>query len=115
DAQGDVTYRKAKTELDGHGRPIRDIVFTFGSAPADQITTYRYRDDGVLREVTLPDPSAGDASTVTYLYGFDSIGRPTEITRPDAADIHDRSRVVIEYDGLARTTREVVGAAGGSP
>ncbi len=95
--------------------PITERVSVYGSAPADQVTTYRYRDDGTLREVLVPDSSRNDASTVSYLYNFDSIGRSTEIIRPDAIDTLDRSRIRITYDGLSKTTSEVVGVAGGQP
>ncbi len=111
DAGGTIRYRQAKTELDGHGRPIRERVYI--SAVADQVTTFGYRNDGILREVTMPDPSSTTDGAVSYLYDFDSIGRATEIIRPDALDVKDRSRVRIDYDGLSRTTREVVGVAGG--
>jgi hypothetical protein len=38
-----------KTELDGHGRPIKKTVFVQGSAPANHVTTFSYRNDGTLQ------------------------------------------------------------------
>jgi len=112
DATSHVRYTSSTTTYDGHGRALEERIAT---GAGDQVTTYAYRDDGVLRQVTVPDPSAsvGDTRTVVYLYDFDSLGRPTEITRPDAVEVADRSRVRISYNGLARTTREVVGFDGG--
>ena len=105
--------RREKTELDGHGRPIKKTVLAQGSAPHDHVTTFVYRNDGTLQTVSVPDPTANDASVVSYTYGFDSLGRATSIRRPDAAERADQSGVDIAYDGVTQTTTEVVGAAGG--
>jgi RHS repeat-associated protein len=110
-----IRYTQQKAELDGHGRPIHNIVYTLGSAPTDQITTFQYRDDGTLASVAVPDPTATDASVVTYTYGFDSLGRPSSLRRPDATDPVHRSGLNLGYDGLTQTSSEVVGDAGGIP
>ncbi|MBA3391790.1 MAG: hypothetical protein H0T89_04050 [Deltaproteobacteria bacterium] len=110
----ELTWTEEKTELDGHGRPIKQTVFVQGTAPLDQITTFAYRNDGTLQTVEVPDPEANTAARVAYAYGFDSLGRATSIRRPDAPAAADRSGVNIAYDGLTQTTTEVVGAAGGN-
>src|SRR5262249_5817972 len=92
------------------GRPIKKTVYVFGTAPADQVTSFHYNNDGTLHDVTLPDPTANDASTVMYTYAFDSLGRPTSIRRPDGTS---QSGVNLAYDGLTTTSTEVVGGAGG--
>jgi RHS repeat-associated protein len=109
-----VRYTKETTLLDGHGRPIRRTTYSQGAAPADQVTTYRYGDDGTLGSVSLPDPTANDASTVTYTYTFDSLGRPTSIRRPDDASPINQSGVDMSYDGLSTTSAEHVGSSGGN-
>ncbi len=109
----DVQYTQDTTELDGLGRPIRSTAYVFGSAPANQITTFFYRDDGTLREVRVPDPTANDTSVVSYTYEVDSLGRPTGMRRPDTAVLSQRSGADLAYDGLVSTSTEVVGAAGG--
>ncbi len=106
-------WKQGKTELDGHGRPIKKTVFAQGSAPNDQVTTFRYRNDGTLETVSVPDPTANNAALVSYTYGFDSLGRATSIRRPDAAASADQSGVDIAYNGVTQTTTEVVGAASG--
>ena len=111
---GGTAWTQEKTELDGHGRPIRKTVSAQGSTPSDQITTFVYRSDATLQTVSVPDPTANDASTVSYTYAFDSLGRPISIRRPDAASPASQSGIDITYDGMTRTTTEVVGAAGGS-
>ena len=101
-----------QTKLDGHGRPIQKIQLTQGSASADHITSFQYRDDGTLAVATVPDPAKKNG-TVSYTYGFDSLGRPTSIRRPDASEPADRSGLDIAYDGVTHTTTEVVGAGAG--
>ncbi|MEO7453555.1 MAG: hypothetical protein ABIV13_02190, partial [Fimbriimonadales bacterium] len=91
-----ISYAQQKTELDGYGRPTRSIAFALGAAPADSVTSYRYRLDGTLQDVALPDPSRNDASTLAYTYTFDSLGRPLTIRRPDA----QQSGVDLSYSGL---------------
>ena len=108
------TWRQERTDLDGNGRRIKETVFVQGSAPADQITIYRYRNDGTLQAVEVPDPTANSAARVTYTYGFDSLGRPTSIRRPDAAAVANQSGADVVYDGVTATTTDVVGAAGGA-
>jgi RHS repeat-associated protein len=110
-----ITYGATKTELDGLGRPIREISYVFGSAPADAISTYVYRDDGTLAEARVPDPTQNNASTVTYTYTFDSLGRATGIRRPDSANPALQSGVNISYDGLTQTRVEVLGSGPGLP
>jgi RHS repeat-associated protein len=105
-----VHYRVERTDLDGHARPLVHTVFVSGSAPADEITRYAYANDGTLATVTLPDPSANNAATVTYTYTFDSLGRPTSIRRPDAASAAQQSGADVTYNGLTETTTEVVPA-----
>ena len=82
----DAVWTKKKTELDGHGRPIKATVYAQGSAPTDQITNFVYRADGTLQSVLVPDPTANNGSLVTYSYGFDSLGRATSIRRPDSTN-----------------------------
>jgi RHS repeat-associated protein len=109
------TWTDEKTEFDGHGRPTKETVFVQGTAPADQITTFTYEDDGTLSRVEVPDPSANTVARVAYTYTFDSLGRATSVRRPDATADIDKSGVDISYDGLTQTTSEVVGLAGGNP
>jgi RHS repeat-associated protein len=109
-----VRYTKDTTLLDGHGRPIQRTTYSQGAAPADQVTTYHYNPDGTLGSVSLPDPTANDASTVTYTYTFDSLGRPTRIRRPDDVSPLNQSGVNMSYDGLSTTSAEVVGSSGGN-
>src|SRR5262249_61064530 len=104
---------QTRTDLDGHRRPMRTTVFAQGSAPADRVTTFHYNDDGTLGSVDVPDPSANDASIVTYTYGYDTLGRPTSIRRPDSTTPASRSGTDVSYDGVFKTTSEVVGPAGG--
>ena len=111
---GATIFVQDKTELDGHGRPIRNTAYVSGQAPADHITTYHYSNDGTLHDVTTPDPSVNSSATVAYTYGFDSLGRPTSIRRPDTSILANQSGVDITYDGLTSTTTEHVGAAGGN-
>lgn len=106
-------WKQIKVDLDGHGRTIRSTLYAQGSAPNDAVTTYTYRSDGTLQSVSVPDPTQNDASVVSYTYGFDSLGRPTSIRRPDAAAPADQSGVDIAYDGVTKTVSEVVGVAGG--
>ncbi|MBX3159707.1 MAG: hypothetical protein KF773_27300 [Deltaproteobacteria bacterium] len=113
DTTANSVWKQEKTEYDGHGRTTKQTVFAQGSAPADQITTFTYRADGTLQTVSLPDPTANNASVVTYTYGFDSLGRATSIRRPDAVNITDQSGVDIGYDGMTTVTAEWVGVAGG--
>jgi YD repeat-containing protein len=87
----------------------------FGSAPADQITTFVYRGDRTLAEVMLPNPTANNANMVSYTYEFDSLGRPLTIRRPDALAPGDRSGVKLSYDGLTQTSTEVVRPSDGQP
>lgn len=108
-----VRYTRDTTNLDGHGRPTRKTIDVFGTAPANQITTYQYSRDGNLSSVTVPDPTANSSATVTYTYAFDSLGRPTGIRRPDSTSASSQSGVNISYAGMTTTTDEFVGAAGG--
>lgn len=113
-ASGVVTYAQDKTDLDGHGRTIKNTTYLFGSAPADQITTYQYGNDGTLRHVNIPDPTANSTAMVTYAYGYDSLGRPTSLRRPDTSVLTDQSGVNISYDGLTTTTTEVLKSGDGN-
>ena len=45
-SSGTVSYAGDKSEMDGHGRPIKKTVYVYGTAPTDQITTFAYRNDG---------------------------------------------------------------------
>lgn len=103
-----VRYSKEQTDLDGHGRPIRTTSYVFGTAPVNAVTSYVYANDGTLAEVHVPDPTQNNASTVSYTYTFDSLGRPTSIRRPDSVTPANRSGVDIMYNGLTRTTTEFV-------
>ena len=84
------TWKQEKTDLDGHGRPVKKTVFAQGSAPNDQTTTFAYHNDGTLMTVSVPDPTANDDSSVTYDYAFDSLGRAIQIRRPDST-VRDRA------------------------
>jgi RHS repeat-associated protein len=114
DVAGPV-WKQQKTDLDGHGRPTKITVYAQGSAPNDQITSFVYRADGTLQSVSIPDPTTNNASVVTYNYGFDSLGRATSIRRPDSTTPASQSGVDVVYDGVTRSTTEVVGTAGGQP
>ncbi len=106
-------WKQTKTELDGHGRPTKTIVPAQGTAPADHVTTYVYRPDGTLQTVSVPDPSANNATLVSYTYTFDSLGRPLTIRRPDSTSPSSQSGVNIAYNGVTQTTTEVAPAAVG--
>jgi RHS repeat-associated protein len=106
-------WREQKTELDGHGRPIKTIVSAQGDAPADNVTTWAYGADGTLQSVSVPDPTTNDASLVTYTYTYDSLGRAKTMRRPDSTTPTSQSGINIDYDGVTETTTTVVGAAGG--
>jgi hypothetical protein len=114
DVAGPV-WKQQKTDLDGHGRPTKITVYAQGSAPNDQITSFVYRADGTLQSISVPDPTTNNASVVTYNYGFDSLGRATSIRRPDSMAPASQSGVDVVYDGVTRSTTEVVGTAGGQP
>ncbi|MGE3543578.1 MAG: toxin TcdB middle/N-terminal domain-containing protein [Kofleriaceae bacterium] len=114
-SSGTMLWRMDKSELDGLGRPIQTTLYANGSAPLDAITTFQYTNAGTLGSVTVPDPSVNNASTVSYTYTFDSLGRPIGIRRPDAAPGSNQSGVNISYDGVTTTTSEYVGGAGGLP
>ena len=107
------SWTNVKTELDGHGRPLRTIQLAQGTAPADAITSYAYANDGTLQSVSVPDPTQNNASTVTYRYTFDSLGRAISIRRPDSITVANQSGVDITYNGVTKTVREVTGVAGG--
>lgn len=111
DGNWNITYSQDRTDLDGLGRPMKKTVFVFGSAPADAVTTYHWANDGTLTSIDAPDPAASDASTVTYRYTFDSLGRAITMTRPDGGS--PASGVTIAYNGLQQTTTEQTGQAGG--
>lgn len=103
-----------RDEYDGLGRPSRKTIDPQGQAPNAAVTTFHYRDDGTLRDVSVPNPTTNDTSTVTYTYTFDSLGRPASMRRPDASTASNQSGVNISYDGLVTTTDEVAGVNGGS-
>jgi hypothetical protein len=86
-------YARDKTELDGHGRPTRTTMYVFGSAPADQITSFSYTNAGTLSTVTVPDPTVNTSATVAYSYTFDSLGRPKTIRRPDTTVVAQQSGI----------------------
>lgn len=115
DGSFSVRYAKSKVDLDGHGRTVKKTVYALGAAAADQITSVVFRNDGTLGAVDLPDPTANTTSTVRYSYTFDSLGRPTAVRRPDTVSLPNQSGVDLSYNGLARTTAEVVGTALGKP
>jgi RHS repeat-associated protein len=103
-----------KTELDGHGRPIKTTVDPQGSAPALQVTNYFYNANGFLTSVAVPSPAANSGFQVTYTYTFDSLGRPLTIRRPDTSSPANQSGVNLAYDGRKQVATEVVGTAGGN-
>lgn len=119
---GVFKWTKEKTDQDGHGRPSKKTVYTFGSVARDHVTTFQYSNDGTLSAVTVPNPnetvacstaSNDTGCTVTYTYTFDTLGRSTGMRRPDSATPSSRSGVDISYDGLSGTTTEIVGGSGG--
>lgn len=91
-------WREELTMLDGLGRPKSTTVFSQGTAPADQVTSYTYANAGTLTSVTVPDPSVNTTATVTYTYTYDTLGRPLTIRRPDSPP----SGVDLSYDGIKR-------------
>jgi len=100
-------WRQQKTDIDGHGRPTKTTVYVQGTAQADQITAYVYRDDGTLQSVSMPDPSVSTSALVTYTYTFDTLGRPLTVRRPDSI----ASGVDVTYGDAATTTTEVASDA----
>lgn len=108
-------WKRSRTDLDGVGRPIRETIFVQGTAPADQVSTFTYSPAGTLIAVELPDPTANSAARVQYLYTYDSLKRPLTIRRPDSTTLSGKSGFDIAYNGLTKTTSEIVGAAGGTP
>ena len=107
---GAVLFTKDKTDLDGHGRPTQKTAYAQGAAVANHVTTYRYRLDGTLQDVSVPHPTANDATTVLYTYTFDSLGRPLTLRRPDSG----ATGVNITYSGLTKTAREWLGGSPGT-
>jgi hypothetical protein len=103
-----IRYSKDQTDFDGHGRTTAVTVFALGAAAANHVTRYFYGSDGFLDEVHVPDPTANDSSQVVYRYGFDSLGRPTSIRRPDTTVLADQSGVDITYNGVVQTSTELV-------
>ena len=93
-----------RVSIDGHGRPI-------ASTDGIAVTMYDYASDGKLTSVTLPSPET-DGDFVTYSYGFDSIGRPTSIRRPDGPAL-TASGIDLTYSGTIHSKREVAGSSGG--
>ncbi len=112
---GVIRYSQDKTELDGHGRPIKKIVYALGAAVADQVTTSHYNAEGTLRDVTLPDPSLNTTATVLYDYTYDSLGRAKSIRRPDTTVLANRSGIDMSYDGVTTTATEFVVSGAGQP
>ena len=109
------TWTEKRTDLDGLGRPIKETVFVQGTALADQISTYTYASqEGWLTAAEVPDPSANSTARVQYLYTYDTLGRPLTIRRPDSTMPAQKSGIDITYDGVSKTTKEVVGAADGN-
>ena len=107
-----TTWTRQRTDLDGHGRPIKSTVFVQGTAPADQITDYVYNANGFLTSVRVPNPASNSSAQVTYSYTFDSLGRPLTIRRPDVTT--PASGANLAYDGRKQTATEVVGGSGGN-
>ncbi|MFT3697710.1 MAG: RHS repeat-associated core domain-containing protein [Kofleriaceae bacterium] len=108
-----VRFAKTKVDLDGHGRTVKKTAYALGSAAFDQVSTFSYDYQGNLALVSLADPTVNTTATVTYTYGFDSIGRATSIRRPDNAALANQSGTNITYDGASTTTTEVAGTSGG--
>ena len=108
------TETHKRTDLDGLGRPIKETVFVQGTAPADQVTTYAYSAAGTLTAVEVPDPNANSTARVQYLYTYDTLKRPLTIRRPDSTTPSQKSGIDITYDGVTKTTKEVVGVATGN-
>jgi RHS repeat-associated protein len=105
-------WTSVRTDMDGHGRPIKTTEKTYGTTSVDAITTYDYDADGKLIAVAVPDPSVNTSAQVTFTYSFDSIGRPTGMRRPDSTDVNQRSGIDVSYSGLVETRLEVPGAGG---
>nr|MBP6840346.1 hypothetical protein [Kofleriaceae bacterium] len=108
----ETRFAETRTELDGHGRPLRS---TAEAGTNDAVSSFAYDSAGKLIRVRLPNPAlaAGTPGTVDYRYGFDSLGRPVSMRRPDAAEI-DQSGVDVAYAGLVETRSDVAGAGGGA-
>ena len=104
---GSTLWTQERSEIDGHGRPIRKITYAQGSAPADAISTFTYSNQGTLVAVTLPDPTQNSAATVTYTYTYDSLGRATGMRRPDNAVAGSQSGVDMTYNGVTQTVTAV--------
>jgi len=102
DITGEISYAVGRTDYDGHGRPTKVTQYKNGSAgPAadDNVTAYAYRLDGTLQTVSLQSPTATTPSLVSYTYTFDSLGRPTGVTRPDSG----ASGASVSYKAAAGT------------
>lgn len=113
DTAANTARVQARTDFDGLGRPFRQTSFTQGTAPADAVTTTHFNNDGTVHDVTVPNPSANDASTVMVSYSFDSLGRATSIRRPDNATPANQSGLNVSYNGLSTTNLEIVQAGDG--
>lgn len=107
---GGNRWTREETQLDGRGRPVRVAVRTGGAV--DAVTTRDYDHRGHVVAVSLPDPSQDSAATVTYTYGYDSLGRPTSMRRP-AVGGTAASGIDLSYDGPVHVRTEVAGAQGG--
>jgi hypothetical protein len=104
----DTRWTTERTDLDGHGRPIKTVESVNGTAPVDAVTTYDYDIEGKLVAVSVPDPTQNSTAQVTFTYTFDSLGRPTAIRRPDAVAAADRSGIDVSYNGLVEVRAEKV-------
>ncbi|MBK7074523.1 MAG: hypothetical protein IPH44_19725 [Myxococcales bacterium] len=107
-------WTETETQLDGGGRQVQVSVKTGPSTPA-AVTSYDYDGRGKLVSVTMPDPSAAAnvVASVTYTYGYDSLGRPSWMRRPLALGTSVASGVNLTYDGLLTQSDEVAGSQGG--
>lgn len=108
-----VNYAKSRIDYDGHGRQVRSTLYASGAAVADKVTKFHYSNQGTVSSIDTPDPSANDASTVTYRYTADSLGRITSFRRPDNTSLASQSGIDVAFNGLTQTTKEIAGAAGG--
>ena len=81
-----VAYADDLAEQDGSGRRSKQTVFVHGTAAANQITTFQYRNDGTLATVNVADPS-NDTNTSRTRTRSTVWVEPLKLGLPDARSV----------------------------
>lgn len=102
---GGTVWVRNQQRIDGGGRALTATAYLASPTQPDAISAFVYDVTGGVAAFTAPDPSKNDASTVTYRYGYDSLGRPTQFRQPDGTGTK------MSYDRLTHTVHECVAAS----